>query len=109
MPRGRKPNPKPVPVEAAPQEKRKRGRPKKVVPQVVVEASKPVDVLPIIKKPVEVAPKREPAPVDPEQQKLIDKHNADFKKRIDKAMEDATPDNAISKLFEALGGSSVNW
>lgn len=48
-------------------------------------------------------------PVDPEQQKILDKAHADFKKRLDAAMKDATPENVISKMFEALGGGTVNW
>lgn len=123
MPRGRKPKAKVepvVPVVATP-EKKKRGRPKKVVdapvaaapPPVVVEAAKVEDTAePIVAKVWKS--KNEPfvpavIPVDPEQQKLIDKAHVEFKKRLDAAMKDATPENAISKMFEALGGGTVNW
>jgi len=111
VPRGRKPKAAPVAATPAP-EKKKRGRPKKIVdPPVAVEAPKvEVKAEPIVVKTPKVEPvKPAPPPIDPETQKLIDKSNADFKKKIDAAMKDATPENAISKLFEALGGGSVNW
>lgn len=118
MPRGRKPKVvkektvvKEKLVEAPVPEKKKRGRPKKVEAPPVVETPKPAEEpKPVVSKktkPVEKKP--EPPPLTPEEQKALDKHHAEFKKKIDAATKNATADNVIEKIFDALGKSTVDW
>lgn len=100
MPRGRKPKPKPEIVE--PQVKKKRGRPPKV-------KEPPMEKLVFETKTHEPKSEKPVIPVDPAQQKIVTEQNIEFRKRINEAAKDATPDNVVEKLFDVLGGSAVDW
>jgi hypothetical protein len=92
--------------------KRKRGRPPKI--KTVQES---MSIVPVFEKleaqttKVEAPPTKLQVvvPINPAQQKIIDKSNADRKKKLDKAAENATADNIVERLFEALGGADVAW